>query len=490
MQTKKPLITQQPAIFPVFFFAEMWERFGFSMIQGLFVLYLTSKVFNFSDAKSYSILGTFSAVSCMMPILGGFVASRFLDYRHAITLGGVLLAMGYALLALPNENFFYIALAVISVGIGFFKPNITSFFGDFYHKDDPYREKGFTILYVGTNVGVVLSTSISGYVVRYAGWHAPFLLASIGLVISTLIFVLGIFYLKKTGRFHRINISIATKNPFSITLVYLGTIFLIFILCEIIRHRVLADEFMLWSGCAIFISVLFYAFHYKAPIRNKLIVCVILILLSIPFWGIFMQLIFSMNLFIDHAVDRQFFSMRLPTPCFLGLESIFVIIIGPFFAMLWQTLSIKKKNIGIPMKFTLAFFVLCVVFFVMYLGIKNSNPSGLTSMWFIVVAYLFLTISELLLWPTGLMMVTVLAPRDLIGLMMGLWLVSFGFGTKLASKIADYAAIPKHIHLITQLDNIYGNAFLQYAFFSFAGGVFFLLLTPALKKMMGIEKKS
>jgi len=478
-------IKTQPAILRVLFFTEMCERFGFYMIQGLFVLYMTSKIFNFSDAKSFSILGTFSAVSSMMPILGGYIATRFLDYKHAIIFGGVLLAIAYALLALPNENFFYIALAIISVGIGFFKPNINSYLGNFYHKNDPRREEGFTILYVGVNVGVILSTSISGYVVRAEGWHAPFLLASIGLIIGIMTFVCGIFYLKKTNQFHRINSSIATKNPFVITAVYSGAIFLTFISYEIIKHRVFADEFMVWSGCAIFIGMFCYAFRFDAAKRNKLIACILLILLSIAFWGIFLQITFSLNLFIQRAVDRQFFSLHLPTPFLFGLESIYIVILGPFFAMLWHTLSMKNKNISIPTKFTLAMFVMSAAFYIIYLGTKNVNVSGLSSMWFIVVAYLFLTISELLLSPTTFMMVTVLVPQELIGLMMGLCFVSFGLGAKLASSIADYAAIPKHIHLIAQIDVIYGDAFLHFTLLSFGGGIFFLLLTPILKKMIG-----
>lgn len=486
MLTRKNVTApRQPAAIPVFFATEMWERFGFYMIQGLLVLYMTSTIFNFSDAKSYSILGAFSAVAYIMPILGGYVATRILDYEHAITLGGFLLCIGYALLSLPHETFFFVALAIITIGNGFFKPNISSYLGDFYQKNDPRREKGYTIFYVGINFGVLLSTSTSGYIVRYLGWHAPFLFASMGLLLGIITFVFGLYYLKNTKHFHRMNPSIAYKNPMSIACVYLGAIALCFLSYEIIRNREFADQVMLWGGCALFAGVFVYAFRYHAIARNKLIACVILTLISIVFWAIYMQMFFSMNLFIQRAVNRTLFSLHLPTPLFLSLESIFIIMLGPLFAALWHYLSRKNKNISIPMKFTLAMFSAGITFIIAYWGTHVAQISGMASMWVIVAAYLFLAVGELLLSPVGLAMVTVLAPQELVGMMMGLWFVALGLGEKLAGVIAKFSAIPQHIQLISKIELIYGDAFYYYAVLSIIVGVLCLLATPWLKKMIG-----
>lgn len=295
----------------------------------------------------------------------------------------------------------------------------------------------------------------------------------------------GIYYLKNSNNFHRVNQPVAHKNPLAIALVYLSTIALTYASYEIIRHREIADQLMLWGGCALFMGLIIYAFRYQADIRNKLIACVILTLISIIFWAIYMQMFFSVNLFIQRAVDRQLFSLHLPTPLFLSLESIYIIVLGPFFAVLWHALANKKKNISIPMKFTLAMFSTCITFLIAYWGTRDINFSGMTSMWFIAVAYLFLTIGELLLSPVGLAMVTVLVPQELVGMMMGLWFVALGLGEKLAGVIASYAAIPKDIQLISKMDMIYGDAFLQYAELSLIVGVLCLLATPILKKMIG-----
>lgn len=475
---------KQPAVIPVFFATEMWERFGWYMIQALLVLYMTGTLFQFSDAKSYAILGAFSAISYITPIFGGYIASRILDFEHAVTLGGFLLAIGYALLSLPHENLFYVALAIISIGNGFFKPNISSYLGDFYHTNDPYREKGYTIFYVGINVGALLSSGTSGYLVRYFGWHIPFLMASIGLLIGTAIFVFGLYYLKGTKRFHRIKPSIANKNPLMITLVYISAIVLTIASYEIIRHRALANLLMLGGGCVIFIGLTLYAFRYDTAARNKMIACIFLTIISIVFWAIFFQLFFSMNLYIERAVDRHVFDIVLPTPLFISLESIFIVLLGPCFAFLWQRLSQKNKNPSIPSKFTYAMFALTIAFGIAYIGTQHTTTLGVTSMLYIVLAYFFITVGELLLSPVGLAMVTVFMPQELVGLMMGVWFVALGLGEKLAGVIAGYAAIPKHIRAISTMNQIYGHAFLLYAGLALACGIVCLLCIPLMKKLI------
>lgn len=480
--------SKQPSVIPVFFATEMWERFGFYMIQGLLVLYMTSQVFGFSDAKSYAILSAFTAISYMTPIIGGYLASRILDFEHAITLGGFLLAIGYAILSLPHEEMFYIALAIISIGNGFFKPNISSYLGDFYKANDVNREKGYTIFYVGINVGVLLSTASSGYLVRYFGWHVPFLLASIGLLIGTITFVFGIYYLKNANNFHRLNPSIAKKSPLALALVYLGMLVTIAVAYVIIRNRAIADELMLWGGIAIFVGLFIYAFRLKKGAKNKMIACIFLMLVSVVFWAIYFQMFFSMNLFIDRAVDRQLFHWTLPTPLFISLESIFIVIFGPCFAQLWHHLTEKNKNPGIPLKFALAMFAIFIAFAIAYLG-TQSGGNNMSDKSFIVLAYFFITVGELLLSPIGLTMITVLAPKELVGMMMGVWFVTLGLGVKLAGVIAQFAAIPKDIHSLATMNQIYGHAFSLYAELSIVCGVLALIAVPFLNKLIA-EKKS
>ncbi len=474
---------KQPSVIPVFFATEMWERFGFYMIQGLLVLYMTSQVFGFSDLKSYAILGAFTAICYMTPIIGGYIASYILDYEHAIILGGFLLAIGYALLSLPHQHLFFVALAIISIANGFFKPNISSYLGEFYKQNDPTREKGYTIFYVGINVGVLLSTASSGYLVRYFGWHVPFLIASIGLLFGTVTFVFGMYYLKNANNFHRVHSSIAHKKPLAVALVYLGTIAAVFLSYFVICSQMIADQLMLWGGIAIFVGLFIYSMRLKHGARHKMLACLFLMLVSIVFWAIYFQMFFSMNLFIDRAVNRDFFQWVLPTPLFISLESIFIVIFGILFAHMWQRLATKNKNPSIPLKFALAMFAICLAFVVAYLG-TVSGGNGMCNKLYIVLAYFFVTVGELLLSPIGLTMVTILVPKELVGLMMGVWFVTLGLGVKLAGTIAGFAAIPKSLHDLATINHIYGHAFSLYAELSIACAVVALIAVPMLNKLI------
>lgn len=485
LAVKKPRFRslEQPAVIPIFFLTEMWERFGFYVVQALLVLYMTSRELNFSDEKSYGILGAVSAMAYIMPLLGGYLASKVLDYEHAVKLGGLLLIIGYALLSLSNQHLFFLALSIITIGTGFFKPNISCYLGDFYHKEDPYREKGYTIFYIGINIGVLLSTFVSGYIVRYLGWHTPFLLASIGLIIGVTVFTFGLNHLKKTGHFHRIKHSTANKKPMAILLVYLSIPVQIAFSYYIILNNDFANEIMLYGGLIVFFGIFLYAFKYSHLERKKLHAALLLTAISIIYWALYFQMFFSMNLFIERAVDRHLFFLDLPTPLYVGSESAFLIILGPFLALLWQKLSFIKKNPGTPLKFAMAMILLCASFLIIFLGIKISD-GGMNNMFFILFAYAVIAVTELLLSPIGLSMITVLSPHELVGLMMGVWFVSLGLGEKLAGVIANYAAIPKHIILVSLMDGIYANAFLQYAIISAICAVIALMAVPFLNKMI------
>lgn len=478
-----PLSQQQPSVIPIFFSTEMWERFAFYMTQSLLVLYMTSKIFDFSDAKSYGIIGAFSAMAYITPILGGYAANRVLDYEHAITLGGFLLTIGYAILSLPHENLFYVALAIISIGNGFFKPSISSYLGDFYHKQDPSRERGYTVFYVGINIGVLLSTATSGYLVRYFGWHVPFLLVSIGLLIGTITFVFGLYYLKNINNFNRIKPPVARKNHLLIALVYLLALGLTIASYEIICHRALANHVMLWGGIGVFIGLIIRAFRYPISVRNKFLACIILMLISIVFWALYMQMFFSINLFTDRLVDRRVLSHQLPTPLILSLAPIYIILLGPLFGRVWQYLAIKNKNLSVPLKFSLALLSTSIAFFIIHISTKNLMQHGMNNLWFMILAYLFLAIGELLLSPIGLAMVTTLAPQELVGLMMGVWFVTLGLGVKLGSVMADNAIVPRYSWLHGHVNAIYGQAFYQYALVALIIGIFCLSITPLIKKL-------
>lgn len=184
---------KHPPALPMLFFTEMWERFGFYIVQATLVLYLIGD-FHFSDDKSYAMFGGFTAYIYISPIIGGYLANTLLGYRRAIILGGILLCLGYSVLGVLGEPYFEVALAIIITGNAFFKPNISSLLGDLYEPGDQHRDSGFTLFYIGINVGSLLAMGNAGFVQQYFGWHVTFFMAGFGLLIGVSSFI---FWIKK-----------------------------------------------------------------------------------------------------------------------------------------------------------------------------------------------------------------------------------------------------------------------------------------------------
>lgn len=479
MKSSKKL--KHPPGLSVLFLTEMWERFGFYIIQGLLILYMTN-YFHYDDNKGYTILGAFTALVYISPVFGGFVADYLLGFRKTIIIGNILLALGYALLVIPIEQVFYPALAITVAGTGFFKPNISSFLGAFYKKDDPLRESGFTIFYMGINLGILFATTTVGFVQQKFGWHVSFAMAAVGILIGLATFLVGQKRLKKLGL-----TPVTVKNSKVRKLLnnwnIVGlTILLIFISFWLIKHGNMAN-LILWCGSLALVAWLVYVgFSYPKIKRNKLLALIFLIITSIVFWSIYFQMFFSLNLFIERVVDRHWFGIEIPTIMFIGLESLFIFLLGPFFVWLWRTLHVHKIKISAGLKFALATFAVGFAFVWVILGIYLSGLNLVNPLW-IVLAYLFVTVGELLLSPIGLALVTVLSPANMVGTMMGVWFVALGLGGKLAGIIATQSSIPSNITAFDAMKTFYLHAFGEYAAFALVVGFIILLFVPVLRKL-------
>ncbi len=493
--TTKITIPKQPAALPVLFMAEMWERFGFYIVQGLLVLYLTGKL-GWSDDKSYTVSGAFTAFVYISPLIGGYIADKILGFKSAIILGGILLALGYALLAAVashSETLLYVSLAVVIVGNGFFKPNVGSLLGTFYSDDDPRREAGFTLFYMGINIGSMLATLSAGYVQEALGWGAGFAMASIGLVLGLLNFVLGFKYLKDHGAPPP---RLAAWSPLmnwlhSKTVVTLGIIIAIPILVVLLHEKGTASILLALAAVAIVVSLVTLAIKQTTTVaRHKMLAMIALTIIAVIFWAIFFQIFFSVNLFIDRNIDRVIFGKQVPTLVFLSLEAMFIVILSPFLARLWTKLDRVHKNPSIPLKFALSFIVVALGFFLLSLSTHFHDAQGLINPLWIPISYLLITIAELLLSPIGLSAVTLLSPPQIVGMMMGVFLIAIGYGGKLAGVIAQFSSIPEGITDKVIESHYYGSAFLKYALLSLVVGVVLLFFVPWLKRLMQHQETS
>lgn len=477
--------TRQPKALPILVFAEMWERFGFYIIQALLILYLTQAL-GLSDSESYAITGAFTAFVYISPIIGGYIADQILGFKNSIILGGVLFTLGYAMLALWGENLLYIALAVVIIGNGFFKPNISSLLGAIYQKNDPRREAGFTFFYMGINLGSMLATLSSGFIKDAFGWWAGFGTASVGLLLAILNFILGAKHLAAYGKapVRSKNEALWQKLLHNPLTVILGILVGIPMLSSLLRYKTLANVLLFSAAAVLLVALIIMA--YQQPLReqrNKMFVLIWLTLVSVLFWAVFFQIFFSLNLFVDRRIDRVIWGTEIPTVAFISFESLFIVLLAPFLAKLWSYLNIKGKNPSVIVKFLGAFLFMAIAFLLLYASTGFHQANLIHPLW-IPIAYLCITLGEMLLSPIGLSAVTVLAPERFVGLMMGVWLIAIGYGGKLAGVLASLSSIPEGITDPLLESQFYGNAFFTYSMISLVLAVVTLLSVPLVKRFL------
>lgn len=470
--------TSQPPALRVLFLTEMWERFGFYTVQGLLILFMTDHL-GYSDKLGYTTLGAFTALAYIAPFVGGYLADKILGFVTSVIWGGLALMLGYLMLALPGigDLLFFPGLATIIIGTGFLKPTISSLLGTQYDIDDPRRDSGFTIFYIGINLGAFLAGLSSGYIKNYFGWHIGFLLASIGLIIGLAIFMLGIKKLigLKTAKAvplrHKLNILILS---------FVAIIGITFML----RASAITEWLLPAAGLFLGVYLTILTMQQRKKYRTQLFLLNLLILSAIVFWMIYLQMFFSTNLYIDRMIDKDYFGFRIATTVFYASESLFILLLGPLFAILWHRLGTADKNPSTITKFILGIVFLGLAFAILGISTHFPNAAGKVNPLWIFSAYLCVTIGELLLSPIGLSAVTTLAPPNLVGMMMGVWFVAMGFGGVFAGVIAKLASVPETLHLNTDKLAIYHTAFMDYAEIAFFTAVVLFFVQFPLKKFM------
>ena len=470
---------KQPHGFSVFFLTEMWERYGFYIIQGLLVLYLT-QYFNLSDTLSYAILGSFTALAYINPILGGYIADKILGAKKSILGGALLISAGYALLvvSVTNLSTVLVGLGIIAIGTGLLKPNVSSLLGSLYQQNDHRRHAGFTLFYVGINIGNGLSLITGGYLQEYLGWRSTYLIVAFVLLFAFLVFYFG------ARHYHLKDSVVSNRGRKNYCLALLLIVGMIIANVLILKLQTVATIAFTFVSLVSFVFVLFEALKSDQQVRQKLIAYLLLVILSVFFWAIFFQVFLSMNLFMLRVVDRDVFGFVIPASVFIGVESIGVIVLGPLLSLLWQYLERKNLSPSIPTKFALGLLVVTLAFTLLFFSSLLTNQQGQVLALWVIVVYILIALGELLLSPTGLAMVTELVPKHLSGVLMGIFFVSLGLGGKLAGVIADFAAIPENFDNLAQMEAIYHHAFGIYAMVGAGITLLSLLMIKKIKSLM------
>lgn len=469
------------------FFAEMWERFSFYGMKALLIAYMVTQL-KFDEPKAYAILGSYAALVYTMPMFGGMMADRFLGYQKAITFGGILMAMGHLVLAIPERWSFFYGMAFIICGNGFFKPNISSLVGTLYSENDPRRDSGFSIFYMGINIGAALGGLLCGYVGERINWHYGFGLAGIFMIIGLIVFSVGKKSLKEKGLPPDIEVLRKPVLGFIKTeyAIYGGTLLLIPLVVTLFNFYGVMDYIMFGLGLISLFYILYIAFRLEAVSKYKLYAALAMIVFSILFWAFYEQNAGSLNLFAMRNVDMNFLGMDLPA---LSVNNFlppgWVIILSLFFAWLWPWLSKKGKEPSTPLKFALSFVLLGIGFFVFYLACKSSIQNGLIPLWTFTAGYFFIICGELCISPIGLSMVTKLSPVKIVAMMMGIWFFASAIGEFLASKIGSLMSVPEEVqdNAVKSLP-YYADIISKIALGSIGIGFLLMLTVPVLKRWM------
>ena len=396
---------------------ELWERFAFYIVQGLLVLYVVHQ-FHWTDNRSYSLAGAYTALVYMSPLIGGYLADNIIGQSRALIIGGVTLIIGYGLIALGTETSLLIGLGSVVLGNGFYKPNVSTLVGNLYTKEDNKREGGYTLFFVGFNIGGFLANISIGFIKNAFGWQVSFLLASAGIAIGLCIFLYGRRYV--IDSFDILQISKGTSPKSLPWFRMIGSFIIIIAIAScLLFYSQLSNIAFMFFGAGIASYFVWLIAKYPKEQAQKLCLLLLLMVISVLFWGLYFEEYLAVNLFVDRVVHRTLFDVRLPATFFLSLEPFFVVTVGAYFARLLR----KSPHLNIPMlnKFILALACMVIAYGALTLSTYFPMSSGQVHSYNIILYYFFITLGQLFLYPIGMAAVLKLSPKNMQGFMMGAW---------------------------------------------------------------------
>lgn len=444
MTDTKTVASGHPKGLYTLFFSEMWERFCYYGMRVLLTLYLVKSLMK-GDAEASLIYGAYTALIYAAPVLGGRMADKYLGYRYAILLGAVMMAIGEFLILGGTESYMLYGMGALIVGNGYFKANISTIVGKLYEDGDPRRDSGFTIFYIGINVGALLATTVVAFVGETYGFQYGFGLAGLGMLLGLFIFWFGRNNYSAAPGLDITEDGMKTVGPLKmyqvISIASLGLIPLCYFLIS-------QNDWMTYLLIALFIWVAFslikVGFKDGKEWGQRMIALCIFMIINVVFWACFEQAGTSLTLFADRNVSREIFDWTMPASMTQFFNPLFIIIFGSFFSVMWVKLTKIGRNPSIPMKFALGIFQLGLGFLITKIGFSMQLEGFLVPLWTLIFLYLLHTTGELFLSPIGLSMVTKLSPKHAAGTAMGGWFLSFAIANFLGGQIASLTGAEGH----------------------------------------------
>jgi POT family proton-dependent oligopeptide transporter len=466
---KKWLWTVHPRGLGTLFFTEMWERFSYYGMRAFLLLYMTASAetggLGWAAAKAGPVYGLYTSMVYLASLPGGWIADRFIGLRRAVFVGGIIIMCGHICLAMHGMTFFYLGLFLVVIGTGLLKPNMSGLVGALYSENDARRDAGFSIYYMGINVGAFLAPLITGYLAGDARfratlqgwglnpndcWHWGFGAAAVGMACGLVQYLLTGHYLGTVGA--KPNLSAdpkaraRQKRDMGIG-VAVAICLATFVLVSraTVESIVTGVKYVLIILPFVYFAILFLQRGWTPVERKRLYAIPAFFVFASLFWSVFEQAGSTLNLFAQRNTDNHIFSFAFPASWFQSLNSLFIIVLGPVFAVLWVWLSKRKREPSSPNKFAVGLLFAGLGFLVMVpasklaagaAGSAPGTPGPLVSPWWLFSVYFLHTIGELCLSPVGLSTFTKLAPSRITGQMLGVWFLASSVGNFVGGQIA------------------------------------------------------
>ena len=469
------------------FFTEMWERFSYYGMRVLLILFMTAPVaaggLGFETSVAGAVYGLYTSMVYMTSLPGGWIADRLIGQRRAVLYGGILIAAGHFSMAFPSLTTFYLGLTLIVVGTGLLKGNVAVIVGRLYAADDPRRDAGFSIFYMGINLGAFIAPLVTSYLGQRVDWHLGFTVAGIGMVLGLVQYVLGSKYLGDAG----LHPAPSASPEAAVRLtrraqIWGGAAIAAIVLFAVgmytgavpITAKQIADA----AGVALlgltiaFFAWLFLSGEWTPAERKRLYAILALFLAATLFWSEFEQAGSTLNLFADRATRTSVLGWEFPSGYFQSLQPLFIITLAPVFAWIWMRLGTRQPSS--PAKFGLGLLFVGSGFAILVVAARLAEAGVKVSPWWLVVTYLLHTLGELSLSPVGMSAFTKLAPARVAGLMMGVFYLAISVGNFVGGRLSSlYGSMP--------LPQLFG----MIAAVGIGAGLVMFALTPPIKRLMG-----
>ena len=440
----------------VLFFTELWERLSYYGMRAILTLFLVASVedggHGMTTEKAGAIYGLYTAFVYLIALPGGWIADRLLGLRRTVFVGGCIIAAGHFSMAVPTTTTFYLGLIFIVIGTGFLKPNISAMVGDLYPEGGARRDAGYSIYYMGINIGAFIGPLICGFLGEKVGWHWGFGAAGVGMVLGVIQYQMdqkalgnaGEREIKGETQAQAKGLLMRVLGGIAVVSGIVGGLLAANIISLPIERVAKSTGVFIVAIAVLYFFRLLVSSEFNQVEKKRIWVIVVLFFSSAIFWGGFEQAGSSMNLFAERLTDLTVGSSELPASWLQSVNPLFIIILAPIVGWIW--LALKDRQPSIPAKFAIALLLLATGFFVVAWGAVNASETNKVSPAWLICAYFFHTAGELCLSPVGLSSVTKLAPRRLVGQMMGAWFTATALGNLLAGLFGgmfDSLPIPK-----------------------------------------------